>query len=99
MQHLVKRSQGGQWTPTNIVYLCGDGTRGCHGWAEANPTRARAEGGWARRSTDPQDRPIQHRLFGWVRLTEDGMFETLPDLDYAATADHMLTSAVDTPGS
>jgi hypothetical protein len=87
MQHLVKRSQGGKWTPTNIVYLCGDGTRGCHGWAEANPNLAREEG-FARRSTDPQDKPIRHGLWGWVVLTEDGMYEVVD-----------WRSAVDTPGS
>lgn len=29
--HLIPRSLGGLWTESNIVPLCGDGTRGCHG--------------------------------------------------------------------
>lgn len=29
--HLIPRSQGGDDVPGNIVPLCGDGTRGCHG--------------------------------------------------------------------
>jgi hypothetical protein len=31
MHHRRFRSQGGPWTPSNILHLCGDGTRGCHG--------------------------------------------------------------------
>jgi hypothetical protein len=27
----------------NCVRLCGDGTTGCHGWAEANPAAAQRE--------------------------------------------------------
>jgi hypothetical protein len=70
----VKRSHGGPWTPENIVWLCGDGTRGCHGWAEANP-RAAEPGGWALPShADPAATPIDHFVFGSVLLTPDGMY-------------------------
>lgn len=31
MHHLVNRSQGGDDVADNLVPLCGDGTRGCHG--------------------------------------------------------------------
>jgi hypothetical protein len=31
MHHRRKRSQHGPWTPSNVLHLCGDGTRGCHG--------------------------------------------------------------------
>lgn len=31
MHHRRFRSQGGPWTPSNILHLCGDGTRLCHG--------------------------------------------------------------------
>lgn len=29
--HLVGRGQGGDDLPVNLVWVCGDGTRGCHG--------------------------------------------------------------------
>lgn len=29
--HVVPRGQGGDDVPENMVWLCGDGTRGCHG--------------------------------------------------------------------
>jgi hypothetical protein len=29
--HRLRRSQGGLWTPSNGLDVCGDGTRGCHG--------------------------------------------------------------------
>ena len=35
--HLIPRSQGGDDIARNIVPLCGDGTRGCHGLVEAFP--------------------------------------------------------------
>lgn len=33
--HLLKRSQGGDDLAANLVGLCGDGVRGCHGRIEA----------------------------------------------------------------
>lgn len=33
--HIIPRSQGGIWTESNIVGLCGSGTTGCHGLVEA----------------------------------------------------------------
>lgn len=70
MQHIVKRSQGGGWTPSNIVRLCGDGTRGCHGWAEANPRDAQRDG-FARESTGPVV-PVLHAVLGPVWLDDEG---------------------------
>lgn len=39
--HRVAAGRGGPTDRFNCVPLCGDGTRGCHGWAEANPDAAR----------------------------------------------------------
>lgn len=39
-QHRVSAGRGGPTDRFNCVPLCGDGTRGCHGWAEANPAAA-----------------------------------------------------------
>lgn len=35
LHHIVPRSLGGDDVADNLVALCGDGTRGCHGLAEA----------------------------------------------------------------
>jgi hypothetical protein len=40
IHHVVKRSQGGDDVPANLVGLCGDGTRGCHGRVEAREKAA-----------------------------------------------------------
>lgn len=59
-QHRVAQGKGGPTDHFNCVPLCGDGTRGCHGWAEANPTDARAvfldvPGGFVRGRYDGPD--------------------------------------------
>lgn len=59
--HRVKRSQGGGWTPENCVQLCGDGVRGCHGWAESHPNDAEREGFHVRPWNDPAEIPILRR--------------------------------------
>lgn len=53
VHHRVKRGQGGTWDPTNLLHVCGDGTRYCHGWVEANPAHAVALGLWVRTGDDP----------------------------------------------
>jgi hypothetical protein len=42
--HRKRRSQGGLWSPTNILALCGSGTTGCHGLAHAHPLLAQGLG-------------------------------------------------------
>lgn len=44
----VARGRGGPRDLFNTVILCGSGTTGCHGWVEANPAAAEAEGWWVR---------------------------------------------------
>lgn len=43
-QHRVAEGRGGPTDLFNCVPMCGDGTRGCHGWAESNVGRARELG-------------------------------------------------------
>lgn len=72
LHHRKKRSQGGLWTPENIVQVCGHGTVGCHGWIEHNPNAAHAEGYHVRPWEDPAEIPIwQAYLQKWSRLTVD----------------------------
>ena len=72
VHHRRKRSQGGPWTASNCVHVCGDGTRGCHGWAEANPVQAGADGFSLRNGEDPARTPIVSGLHGHVLIADDG---------------------------
>jgi hypothetical protein len=70
--HRKKKGQGGEWSPDNIVYLCGSGTTGCHGWIEHNPDKAETEGFHVRPWDDPEDVPIKYRRTEWIQLLPDG---------------------------
>ena len=75
MHHRKKRGQGGPWSPENIVAVCGDGTRGCHGWCESHPDAASADGFHVRPWEDPAATPILYRLAYWALLTSEGKVE------------------------
>lgn len=74
VHHRMK--QGRPWEPGNLLMLCGDGTRRCHGWIENQPTYAKALGLWLPRGADWSTAPayIKPRLFtrGWWTLDDDG---------------------------
>lgn len=82
-QHRQARGMGGTRrasvnAPSNLITLCGTGTTGCHGWVEAHPVEARANG-WAVASWDnPATTPVLTPR-GWVLLDDDFCFEPLPD--------------------
>lgn len=40
VHHRRNRSQGGTWSPDNLLHLCGSGTTGCHGWIGREPASA-----------------------------------------------------------
>jgi hypothetical protein len=61
-------------SPANALVLCGSATTGCHGWAEANPTRAHDEGIVLRQDENPAAMPVELYV-GRVLLTDDGMYE------------------------
>lgn len=76
IHHRGKRSQGGSWAPSNLLAACGDGTRGCHGWVEANPAKANALGLWLFAGQQPQETPVYMRWNGtrsWWLLDDHGM--------------------------
>jgi hypothetical protein len=55
--------------------LCGDGVRGCHGWATANPSAAQVAGWEVHGQLDPREVPVwvRHDLCpdgGWVLLLD-----------------------------
>ncbi|BCP41391.1 hypothetical protein MINTMi27_14840 [Mycobacterium intracellulare] len=74
LHHRKKRSQGGAWTPTNILALCGHGTSGCHGWVEHNPNAAELEGLHVRPWQNPDELRVLYRG-AWAMLTADGKVE------------------------
>jgi hypothetical protein len=61
-------------SPCNGINLCGT----CHDWVHAHPFEARAQGWIVSRYKDPRQEPINHFLFGWVLLTEDGGWASAP---------------------
>lgn len=61
VHHRWKRGQGGPWSGSNCVALCGSGTTGCHGWVESHPDLAEIDGWHVRPWRNPADVPI--RLF------------------------------------
>ena len=79
MHHRLKRSHGGTWAPSNILHLCGDGTRGCHGHIEANPQWANQEGLWLMAGDSPPDQASVHMrwecLRSWFVPDDTGMLE------------------------
>lgn len=66
---------GRVWLPSNVVKTCGDGTRGCHGWIEANPTDAHLRGLWLFAGEKPPATPLimaWRGVMDWYYLTDAG---------------------------
>jgi hypothetical protein len=76
VHHRVKRSQGGPWSASNCVHVCGDGVRGCHGFAEHNPNAAEPEGLHLRPWMTPADSRFLYRG-RWVLLDDAGRVEPI----------------------
>lgn len=84
MQHRRPRGMGGTSNvsighPANGVPLCGDGVRGCHGWAEKHRADARLLGWLLGPRESALGSPWWNRSYrGWVRWIED---EGLPHIE------------------
>lgn len=76
--HRKNRSQGGRWSNENIIRLCGDGTRGCHGWVTQHPSAAAEEGYHVKPWEEPALVPVLIQRKYWVRLTTDGAYDQMP---------------------
>lgn len=78
-QHRRARGMGGATNvtlahPANGVPLCGDGTRGCHGWAEHHPRDAALLGWRLAPGEDPLVAPFWNRTYrGWHRWDEEAV--------------------------
>jgi 5-methylcytosine-specific restriction endonuclease McrA len=73
MHHRLTRKYG-PWDPTNIVLLCGDGTRKCHGRV-TNTRDIYYDFGWLIRTWDkraPGEIPFLHWGWGYVLLDPVG---------------------------
>src|SRR5690242_16135926 len=63
-QHRKARGMGGTKDPAindhaNLLTLGGSGTTGCHGWVEAHPTEAAADGFRVPSWADPAEWPVK----------------------------------------
>lgn len=83
--HRRPRGSGGstvEWVnlPANIILLCGSGVTGCHGWTESHREASRDLGFLVLLNGHliASEVPIQHALYGLVRLTDDGSVVTGP---------------------
>ncbi|WP_347042058.1 HNH endonuclease [Brachybacterium nesterenkovii] len=74
-----RQGRGGK-TPhrlSNLISVCGDGVRGCHGRIHANPSAAYAHGWMVPRNgiRSTTDTPIKTTR-GWTLLADDGSYIT-----------------------
>jgi len=63
LHHRKPRGMGGTKNPlinepSNLLYLCGSGTEGCHGWVESNRADSYALGLLVYRDHDPAEIPV-----------------------------------------
>lgn len=77
VHHRRPRGAGGSALlerPSNLVRLCGDGVRGCHGWLESHRETANLTG-WLLPKLNLEIDPTEVPLLtynGWVLLSDDG---------------------------
>lgn len=70
-QHRKNRSQGGQWSASNGLDVCGSGTTGDHGYIHAHPAESYERGWSVKGAYDPAEVPVQTR-HGLVLLDDEG---------------------------
>ena len=89
VHHRRPRGMGGTSRPeihamANLLTLCGDGTRGCHGWVESNRTEATRLGFLCPSWQDPADWPVNRGGDRWElpgetwTATEPHSVQTIP---------------------
>lgn len=62
----------GTHKPSNLIWLCGSGTTGCHGWVHSHPTEAYEEGYMVHSYDDPVSKPVDYYGRGFVYLDNGG---------------------------
>lgn len=83
IQHRIPRGLGGTKNPatnypSNLLWVCGDGTRGCHGHMESYRIEARDNGWLVRHGTDPRAVAVLLWDGRRVLLDDDGGWEPEP---------------------
>jgi len=58
-------------SPANLLFLCGSGTEGCHGWVESNRDSAYADGLLLHYGDNPSEIPVKLR-HGTVFIDDEG---------------------------
>lgn len=71
VHHRLPRGQGGPWSPSNCLHVCGHGTLGCHGWIEHNRAESYRQGWLVRSGMDPARQPVNLRVHGGAVLLDD----------------------------
>jgi len=77
LHHRTPRGMGGTRRtdinlPSNLLYVCGSGTTGCHGWIESQRTDAMALGLLVPRTSNPVDVPFRDAFGQWWVLDVEG---------------------------
>ena len=68
-----RKKAGREWTPANVIHVCGLGNAaGCHGHIETNPLAAKEQGWWLEPHQDPETTPVWLANRGRVLLNNDG---------------------------
>lgn len=80
VHHRKPRGMGGSRDPAinsaaNLLWLCGDGVRGCHGWIESNRNTARANGWLVPYAQDAATIPVLLWDGRRVLLDHDGTYK------------------------
>jgi 5-methylcytosine-specific restriction protein A len=83
VHHRKPRGMGGTRDPainypSNLLWLCGNGTTGCHGWIEHNRASARRSGWLVPYGRDPTQVPVRLWDRRLVLLDNDGGWRFAP---------------------
>lgn len=81
LHHRRMRSHGwsGLHEASNLIWLCGSGTQGCHGYVHMHPAEAYAHGYLVHSYDDPHKIPVEHAKWGECFLWDDGSAMTIPE--------------------
>jgi len=83
IQHRVARGDGGSSdprtnSPANLILLCGSATTGCHRKAESRDAEMHRRGFWLKQSQHPRLERVDHAVYGWCLLDDDGTVRPVP---------------------
>lgn len=75
MHHRLNRSQGGQWSPDNLLHIC----HAIHMHITTSPQMAMEQGWTVRSGRNPADVPVWLAGRGWCFLHANGHVDEAPD--------------------